>query len=71
MSVARVTLGALSSLLLVTSTACQPTQQQDSMPASASGLDGAAKNGARIYFRGSGERGTSATPTGRSTWVSR
>lgn len=64
MSATRFALGALSSLLLVTSAACQPARQQDSMSASASGLDGAARNGARIYFTGVGERGATVAPTG-------
>lgn len=59
----RTALGALSTLLLVTTAACQPTQQQNSMPASASGLDGPAGNGARIYFTRASERGTTVTST--------
>jgi mono/diheme cytochrome c family protein len=64
MSATRVALGALSALLLVMAAACQPTGQQNSIPASASGLDGPARNGARIYFTGASERGTTATPAG-------
>lgn len=63
MSAARVALGALCALLLVTLAACQPAGQQNSMPASASGLDGPAGNGARIYFTGASERGTTLTST--------
>ncbi|QCB45398.1 c-type cytochrome [Hydrogenophaga sp. PAMC20947] len=64
MSVTRIAIGALSALLLVVSAACQPTEQQNSMPASASGLEGPVGNGARIYFTGASERGTTVTNTG-------
>ncbi len=64
MSSTRMALGALSALLLVASAACQPVSQQNAMPASASALDGPARNGARIYFTGASERGTMATPLG-------
>ncbi len=50
MSATRVALGALSALLLVTSAACQPTGQQNSIPAAVSVLVGPAGNGARIYL---------------------
>jgi hypothetical protein len=60
MSSPRIALGALVALLLVALAACQ----QNSMPASSSGLDGPAGNGARIYFTGASERGTSVTHTG-------
>ncbi len=59
----RVALGALCALLLVTSAVSQPARQQNSMPASAGGLDGPAGNGARIYFTGASERGTTVTST--------
>lgn len=64
MSSPRIALGALAALLLVALAACQPTQQQNSIPASASGLNGPAGNGARIYFTGVSERGTTITHTG-------
>lgn len=47
MSSTQLVLGALSVLLMATS---------------ANGLDGPAMNGARIYFTGTSERGTTATP---------
>ena len=59
-----IALGALSTLLLVTSAACQPARQQNPVPASVSGLDGPARNGARIHFTGVSERGTAVTSTG-------
>lgn len=64
MSTSRVALGALSALLLITSAACQPARQQNSLPAPANGLDVPAKNGARIYFTGASDRGTTASPAG-------
>jgi hypothetical protein len=64
MSSTRLALGALASLLLVTLAACEPARQQNSLPASATGLDGPARNGARIYFTGVSERGTAVTSTG-------
>lgn len=67
MYVTRVALGALSVLLLVTLAACQPTGQQNSVPASVSGLEGPACNGARIYFTGARERGTRAIPAGEAS----
>jgi len=67
MSSTRIALGALSALLLATSAACQPARQQNPMPASARGLDGPARNGARIYFTGASERGTRVTPTGAAS----
>lgn len=64
MSFTRLAFCALSTLLTVAIAACQPAHPQNAMPASASGLDGPAKNGARIYFTGVSERGTEVTPTG-------
>lgn len=64
MSVTRIALGALSALALLASAACQPTRQQNTVPASASALGGPAGNGARIYFTGASERGTAVTSTG-------
>lgn len=63
MTSTRIALGAFSVLLLFAAAGCHPTQQQNSMPASASALDGPAGNGARIYFTGSSERGTAVTST--------
>jgi hypothetical protein len=64
MSSIRIALGARCALRLVVLAAWQPTQQHNSMPASASGPDGPAGNGARIYFTGASERGTMVTHTG-------
>ena len=64
MSLTRFTLGALSALLLVTSAACQPARRLNSIPASTQGLEAAARNGARIYFTGVSERGTSLRSSG-------
>jgi hypothetical protein len=64
MSFTRFMLGAISALLLVTSAACQPARQQNSMPALTQGLDAAARNGARIYFTGASERGTTLSSSG-------
>lgn len=55
-------LRSLCALLLLALAACEPTQQRNSMPASAIGLDGPAGNGARIYFTGTSARGTTVTP---------
>lgn len=63
----RIALGELSALMLVGLVACQPGQQQNSVPASASGLTGPAGNGARIYFTGVSERGTTLTHTGAAS----
>ena len=64
MSIPRFALGALSALLLLATAACQPTRQQNTIPAAASELGGPAGNGARIYFTGASERGTAVTHTG-------
>lgn len=64
MSSTRIAFGSCSLLVLVALASCQPSQQQNSIPASASSLEGPAGNGARIYFTGASERGTTVTHTG-------
>lgn len=60
----RSRLAALAPLVLGALVACQPGHQQGSRPASTQGLDPPARNGARIYFTASSERGTRLEYTG-------
>lgn len=64
MSSSRFMLGAIAVMLVAGIAACQPTHQQNSLPASAEGLATPARNGARIYFTAASERGTAATIEG-------
>jgi len=60
----RLMFRVLGALLLFTLAACQPGRQQDAVPAWAQGLEPQARNGARIYFTGTSERGTPIRYTG-------
>ena len=56
--------GALAVMLLGGLTACQPGRPETSIPASTQGLEAPARNGARIYFTATSERGSRPGDTG-------
>lgn len=58
----------LLALLLAAVTACQPALPQASKLALPEGADAAVRNGARIYFTRTSERGTAITSSGGSTF---
>lgn len=64
MSYTRFILGAIAAMVLASIAACQPDRYQNSLPVSTEGLTAPARNGARIYFTGTSERGTAATIQG-------